>query len=407
MKIRKFSWLWCPMVCLCLSSQVMADNADSLKEAWENYYASLDQLRVEVEQTQRFGNTHHRPMAYYSILEAQAMVYNWVIAPRLDNPRIFSATNWNTYLYTLGQNNPDSQHAMMTLDGRQSYRLTGRVGDLKVVALKVYNDMLGQPDTKDIGDYDISEFADQDGRFEIVFSAREQEGNWIKIDGNSQYNFILLRRYFGDWFDDLGELRLERMGNPSADTNIDEQGMVDRLNRATNLMGFFVRAWNIGFHDTYIDKVGRNELAVYGGESLSQSTGSRLTTYALGIFDCPPGDAIVIETEVPDAAYWSFQLGDVWAKPLNFMRHQTDVNIDRAFVNDDGKVRLVISHQDPGIANWLDPMGHGEVLLAMRVFKGVGAFSKPEVRRVKASEILSVLPQNTPVISTAERQKNL
>lgn len=379
----------------------------TLDQAWQHYHQTLDVLRRDLEATPRYGNPDHRAMAYYGLLEAQAMVYNWVIAPRLDNPRVFSHTNWNTYLYTLGQNNPDSAHAMFTLDGRYTYRLKGRVGDLKVMAMKVYDTMLGQPDTKDIGDYDLTAFAREDGTFELVFSASKQEGNWIPIREDSRYNFILVRRYLGDWFDDLGELRLERVDGLKDDSGLTEQDMVERIDMATHLMAFFVKAWNIGFHDSYIQKVGRNRLDIVGGASMSESTGSRLTTYGLGIFDCGPDEAIIIESDVPDAAYWSYQLGDVWAKSLDFMGHQTDVNSSRAVVDRDGKIRIVIAHQDPGVPNWMDAMGHTELLVAMRIFKDKNAVPPPVISTVKFVDVHKHLPADSRKVTPAERKSAL
>jgi hypothetical protein len=35
-------------------------------------------------------------------------------------------------------------------------------------------------------------------------------------------------------------------------------------------------------------------------------------------------------------------------------------------VDDDGKVRVVVAHQDPGVANWLDTAGHSEGPIILR-----------------------------------------
>ena len=62
----------------------------------------------------------------------------------------------------------------------------------------------------------------------------------------------------------------------------------------------------------------------------------------------------------PDGAYWSFQVGDVWSRSLDFTSRQSSLNNIEALPNGDGKLRVVVSQQDTGLANWLDTCGRVE-----------------------------------------------
>jgi hypothetical protein len=101
---------------------------------------------------------------------------------------------------------------------------------------------------------------------------------------------------------------------------------------------------------------------------------------------------VLIEWDPPSSAYWSFQLGDVWSRPLDFAHHQTDVNMVRAAIDADGRVRVVIALEDPSVANWLDPCGHTEGTVVVRNCRSVGATLEPSIRRIKVAGITRGTP---------------
>ena len=73
--------------------------------------------------------------------------------------------------------------------------------------------------------------------------------------------------------------------------------------------------------------------------------------------------ALVVEFDQPQATYWSIQTYMFhWLAPLDFRNRVTSLNDTQVHVDDDGKVRVVISHQDPGVQNWLDASGLREGL---------------------------------------------
>ena len=114
----------------------MTTNANpTLVEAWDKYYAGIDAARQAMEATPRFrDNPDHRAQMYYSLAEAQAMAYNFAIAPRTDQP-YFHTHSWFSYFYTLGGTCPDFYYGTLFLDGKNSYRIKGRFGDLKLILM--------------------------------------------------------------------------------------------------------------------------------------------------------------------------------------------------------------------------------------------------------------------------------
>ena len=48
------------------------------------------------------------------------------------------------------------------------------------------------------------------------------------------------------------------------------------------------------------------------------------------------------------------------------MHRISSINQKQAKVSDDGRVRIVLAHEDPGTPNWLDTAGHLEGILQYR-----------------------------------------
>jgi Protein of unknown function (DUF1214) len=382
-----------------------------LRAAWADYHATLEEMRLTMEATPRFQDTpQHRAKAYHTLMEAQAQAYNFVVAPRMTQPRLFFNSGWQTDLYTLGQNCQDLLYGVSLLDGRQTYRLSGRMGDLGIFLLQVQNGIFGEPDVKLIGNYDWADFEkDAAGRFEVILSATEHKGNWIRLDPAIPSQFVHIRRSLNDWHGDPGELHFKRI-SPIADDHYDadeftESAMAARIVRATHFLRYLVKIFNINLYDMYLNNAGgkKNVLTLLPG-TVTSEVGSPSSNYAMAIFELKPDEALIVELEkLPDGSYWSFQLGDVWSRSLDYMNRQSSLNDREIHIGADGKVRLVVSHRDPGIANWLDPCNRVEGTIVFRNYRARFA-PVPTSRLVQFSELHSVLPKDTKPVSATERK---
>jgi hypothetical protein len=385
-----------------------------LSDAWANYHATLDEMRKLMEATPRYQQTpQHRAKAYHTLMEMQAMAYNFVIAPRMSHPRIYFQSGWQTDLYTLGQNCQDLLYGVIFLDGRQTYRLTGRMGDLAVFLLQVQNGIFGERDVKVVGNYDWANFKiETDGRFEVTISATEHAGNWVKLDPEYRYQFLHIRRSLTDWFGDPGTLDIERVSELPKDfynaDEFDEAAIADRIRRATLFVRYLTQSFNINLYDMYLNNAQqqKNVLTLLPGTVTSQ-VGSPSNNTAMAIFELRDDEALILELdEVPNGTYWSFQLGDVWSRSLDFTNRQSSLNDREIDVDADGRVRCVVCSQDPGIANWLDTCGRSEGTVVFRNYRASSA-PVPASRKVLLSELDSLLPKGTRRVSRDQRTKSL
>jgi len=382
----------------------------ALQKAWARFQATVDEGRVKMESTPRFRDTpQHRASAYHTLLEAQAMAYNFAVAPRMRHPRVQVNTGWQTHFYTLGQNGMDFFYGVMFLDGRRTYRLSGRMGDIKLFLFQVISHLSGHPQSKTVGNFDFDQYGiGEQQDFEFVVSATRHEGNWIALDPESRYQFILMRRAMADWHDDPGELRIEMIDPPVDDfydrDEFDEDAMVERIDRAADFVRYLIEHWNINLYDMYLAAGGgsKNTMGLLPGVVTSE-VGNPVSNYAMCIFELGDDEALIVEMdEPPDCPYWSFQLGTVWSRSLDFRNYQTDISMAHAAIDADGAFRAVVSRRDPGIANWMDTRGHGEGTVVFRNYRSPTEVV-PRVTKVAFADIDKHLPADTRKVTPAQR----
>lgn len=382
-----------------------------LKAAWQRYSSVFDEAADAIRATSRFDRNPDLERRLYRVLmQVQAMAYNFAIVPRAERPRPFVHTTYMPDFYTVGMACPDFHYTGLFLDGSRRYRLTGRRGDVLWMSAQVQSHLLGDPASRVIGDFDFADFeTGQDGSFEVIASGRPETGDHIRLDPESPYNFIWLRRIVGDWMDDIGELEIELLDETPADHHESQAAFLLRIQRAEHLARYLLLNWSVGLYRWYDQLTGGfNKIAFLDGQRLSdRDVGSLAAYYAVARFQIEPDEALLVEGVVPQGVYWGFQLGDTLSTSLDFLHHQTDLNFSRIHINDDGKFRVVLAMEDPGIANWLDTNGDREGVMIMRTFRSVARPELPELRVVKIADLGAELPSDTCRTSKAQRCEDL
>ncbi len=94
----------------------------------------------------------------------------------------------------------------------------------------------------------------------------------------------------------------------------------------------------------------------------------------IGTFDLTDDQALILEIEAPDARYWSIHTLDHWFGQLDYANYHVSLNGSQTHVDDDGRIRIVVTRNDPGVANWLDTCGvqHG-----IMMWRTIQASSEP------------------------------
>lgn len=397
-----------------MSTQQHTSGTDPrLIEAWQRYYAALEEMRRDIEASPQYRDVpEQRPMAYHVLMELQAMVYNFAIAPKLEHPRINRNTAWQTEFYTLGGNGPDFLYSTLFLDGSQTYRLTGNMHDSRLVLAQVSGALPGTPGNSFARNFDLSDFEiAPDGAFEFIISGQKHDGNWIELDPTSHFQWILFRPTVDAWDSVPAEFHIERISPVPADhyagEEFDAGQIAARIDAGTHWLHYMTHEWVIEFYKRVLANAGGPNLFEVIGPAISGVVGSPTAEYLLAAYEVDEDEALLIEfPDVPGGAYWGLQTFNVWLQSLNFRTRQTALNGTQIAPDADGRIRVILSARDPLTANWLDVAGHAKGQILLRNYRTLRS-TRPTMTRVKFSELPNLLPPDTKRVTPEERKAAL
>ncbi len=314
-------------------------------------------------------------------------------ALRVDPDPVLAVTRTSTDdILTWGMECPDCLYLRATLRGGETYRLFGNRGTARYVGLQTMNGIVSTANCL-VDELEV----DEDGDFEVVLSADEHEGNWMPLDG--AHPTLVVRHFFYDWdFERPSTLQIERIG---AEVEPQDRSVpaVVAVSRQIHALGEFVHD-NLKF---FLDfNAGPPANAFMPPIDRSDMGAAAENRPVIGRYELEPDEALILEVEPPKGVYWSYSLGNQWWETIHYGRHQSSLNAHQAKLDSDGLVRVVISSQDPGVANWLDTAGHSNGAMILRCVRTETA-PTPSVRLVKVADVLSELPAGTATVTPEER----
>lgn len=299
--------------------------------------------------------------------------------------------------------NPDNLYRSALLEPGGTYRIHGRRGthdDLSFQIVDRYpivalgkNLLVIRPDEKG---------ARPGKEFEFYLGGPRRAGkNWFPLPDHAMA--VLARQSFGDWQQTPTTLYIERLDQPSprAHRNPFAQAAEALLQES--------KLWIDGYmpvieRATLVNTLPAPRLSDSGAGGL----GGQMSVMAR--YRIAKGEALLITVRKSDAAYQGIQVGDPWFVTPNTIEHQVSLTARQARVDDDGSIRFVISLEDPGVPNWLDPAGNPEGYVFMRwqnLKKALFPGDAPSARLIALASLRQALPANTPTIDAAARREQL
>ncbi len=274
----------------------------------------------------------------------------------------------------IGVQSPNQDHIVQPVDGRRTYKVTGhrgtapyvhlsswtpppipeevgavRTGDHAIEALKTFNPNSAVTPFTAM----LDEFTDDDGSVEFFLSTDRMQGNWLPMERGTRE--LMGRVVYDDRqaqvAPDLWIECLDPEPGASGETPLPAE-MSNRLAVTSQLilgMGFDYANW--------VAEIGEVENRLATTDETYRSIGGSPDdrVFEFGYWRIPSGQALVIEFDEPDCKHWNFQLCNHWMENLaNYMTGQGYVSKDNAVVSDTGRIRIVVSPEDPGTDNWID-----------------------------------------------------
>ena len=114
---------------------------------------------------------------------------------------------------------------------------------------------------------------------------------------------------------------------------------------------------------------------------------------SLGHYDLALEQALVIRIPPTGAPYQGSQLADLWFGSLEYASATSSITAEQAHHAPDGFQYLVVSLEDPGYANWLDPAGVAKGIVQLR-FDGLDdqPSEAPTAELVSVGELPNAIP---------------
>jgi hypothetical protein len=294
-----------------------------------------------------------------------------------DHPFLQSGTGPFT---KMGLDNPDTLYFGTRVHADRDYVVTGRRGTTTDLSFQ----LLGGEYTDD--NVPASQAAFDDRELEI---AADGSFEWrVRPTSNGQ---LVMREVYGDWSAQRGTLAISRLDTAgTAPPPLTRETIEKRYATAGKQLVQRVKTWLQFPQWFYLD------LPVNTMVAPRLTPGGLATQYSsVGHFDLRPDQALVITIPVTDAPYLGFQLGSLWYISLDYINHQTSLNNTQAQADPDGKVRMVVTDQNPGVTNWVETLGHRKGFLQFRwqrVSRQLTDADGPTVELVDLDAVASKLP---------------
>lgn len=341
----------------------MADADDALAsgQAWADFCRSLEQAGQQVLRDTAPGTPLDTAEGFrYLTRLLRSFLYATMENSDPDRPR------WQGLdLVKIGADNPDNVYHSAPVRGANTYRITGDRGTIAYTSFGTKANRYAKdgtmPSTGELRNGDLH--VEPDGTVEIIVSVHEPAGaaNWLPLAEDS--TMIVLRESYLDREAEVpGRWEIERLGDPAPYEPLTGEHVVRSLERAAlSVAGTAATfaAW------TELFMTRPNELPDWGQDMFQRAGGDPEIFYLHGYWTLAPGQAWVLETEVPDCPYWNFQLDNWWMESMDHHR-RISVNKHTARLGDDGRLTLVVAATDPGWGNWIDTTGHSSGTALLR-----------------------------------------
>jgi hypothetical protein len=348
---------------------------DAIAEA-EELIANAPFIRTDADRLEGYDYLSGR------IRMAMQMAFDY----DLDRPLFVNPTH---QFSRQGLDNPDAIYFNAFLREGVEYVVRGRRGTSADLSFQVMG-----------GQYS----ADSAATSLMAFDDRELD---VQPDGSFEFTYVaepgaksmIVREVFNDWdTEERGTLTIERadkLGQPAKELTRDL--LAKKYDVAARSLVGSIQTW-FAFPQFFQYKEPVNTLTA------PQSTPGGLASQrsSIGHYELADDQALVITVpRCKDCSYQGAQVGSDWYASTDYETHQTSLTKAQAVTDPDGRMRFVVSEQNPGIANWLETTGHRTGALMLRWQRLERDLTQdadgPTVEVVPFADVRAHLPHYAPI----------
>ena len=318
----------------------------------------------------------------------------------------------------LGGDVSDFTYRQAWISGEHAYRITGRKGTARWFNLTVQgpkperipgtdwpplHEPFGDiPEANILGSQIVAE---ADGSFELFLGGPARECNWLPLTPGSRKLFI--REAFDAWGETPTHLSIEPIGMDAPRPLPTPERMAEAFAWAGEFVYGLMRDWpeHAWMTSGGVCDPDRPNVFPDGKAANTADDAKRGRMAANMVWKLAPDEALIVEMDWHDG-FWLFGMGCVFGQSMDFLHRPVSYSPARTHVGADGVVRLVIAHDEPGVANWLDTQGMPQGNLGYRNLMSQNPASF-RTRLVPRADLLAHLPADTAMVTPEERSEEM
>jgi hypothetical protein len=368
---------------------------------WQEFVARLDELGRTIT-APPFPATAPDDLEGLRHLALQTVCWlEWSLAHQ--DPRAPFFQRQNDLVLQWGGPNADNVYRHARVHPSLTYRIVGRMHSCDDFILAIRRNFMHMENHGTIAELSAHEIGVGPGdEFEILLGGEGDEPNRVPLPDEALS--VSIREYYFDWQPhEPAVFTIECLDADGPAAPFTSDAFAFGLDEAATHLHRSLTYWNQYMLDARAEQTDN----VFGG-GYDVKRGLAAAKYAFCFFDLGPDEALVVDCDVPHSRYWSFHLYSLaWWEALEYATRVTTRNHTQTRISDDGRVRVVVAHEDPGVANWLDTEGRREALLTLRWFWPLGDPPSPVTQVVKLGDVRAALPADEPVVTPDQRQAEL
>jgi|GEM_PF-385805 len=381
-------------------------------QAWRKYLDALEQARATIMTDPACADPKARDAALYLPTQMGTASFYMHLAPHMGHPLLNRIAVGEPVGLNWGMPNPDFDYRFTYLDGRRRYRIYGpQKSTAAFFDLIAFNGYFVD-NTKTYFHGALNDFNGPGGGIELFLGPPGSGQNHVTLDPSEPHNVLTIREALEDWqAQQPTPLRIECVDAPETlgPFLYPEADLVARLERATDLVGATIKRSMAAYKEN-LDVAGGKWNAFGLQEPSAQrmkNNGHPEHTMSQCIYDVPKGQSLVIELEMPaSVVYWGIQMADLWWRTTDYVWHQSSLNRKNAYFGPDGLFRAVVSHEDPGIQNWLDPVDNDKGAILIRNYRAKGV-RVAKTTLVPSGQVRQHLPADVPAFMPEQRRAQI
>jgi hypothetical protein len=368
---------------------------------WHEFVGRLDELGRAVSATPFPGSAPDTLEGLRHLALQTVCWLEWSLAHQ--DPRAPMFQRQNDLVLQWGGPNADNVYRHARVHPSLTYRIVGKMHSCDDFILAIRRNFMHMEGSGTIAELSAHDIGIGEGNdFEILLGGEGDEPHRVPLPDGALS--VSIREYYFDWQPrEPATFTIECLDADEPTDTITSAAFASGLDEAATHLHRSLTYWNQYMLDARAEQHD-NEFG--GGYDVER--GLRAANYAFCFFDLAPDEALVVDCDVPQSRYWSFHLYNLaWWEALEYATRVTSLNHTQTRVGDDGRVRVVVAHEDPGVPNWLDTEGRREALLTLRWFWAAGDPPSPSTRVVKLGEIRDAFPADTPIVDAAARRAEI